>query len=52
MYVPANLWTGDESQPGATAIALKGNKILFIGDNDTVCLKKIFSGRRFAMLYC
>ncbi|MES1218982.1 MAG: amidohydrolase [Bacteroidota bacterium] len=33
IYVNAEIWTGDNLQPNAKAIALKGNKILFVGDD-------------------
>ena len=35
IYINAKIWTGDTLQPNAKTIALKGNKILFIGDDYT-----------------
>lgn len=32
IYINANIWTGDESNPHAKAIAIKGNKIIYVGN--------------------
>ena len=33
IYIEANIWTGDRSNPQASAIAIKGNTILYVGNN-------------------
>lgn len=33
IYINANIWTGDESNPHAKAIAIKGNKIIYVGND-------------------
>ena len=33
IYINARIWTGDSTQPFAGTVAIKGNKILYVGDN-------------------
>ncbi len=33
IYINANIWTGDEFNPHAKAIAIKGNKIIYVGND-------------------
>lgn len=35
MYVNAKIWTGDTLNPSATVIAVKGEKIVYVGDDAT-----------------
>ncbi len=34
IYINANIWTGDSSQPSASVIAIKDNKIIYVGDDE------------------
>jgi predicted amidohydrolase YtcJ len=33
VYVNGNIWTGDSSNPSATTIAIKGDKIIYVGND-------------------
>ena len=35
IYVNAKIWTGDTLNPSATVIAVKGEKIVYVGDDAT-----------------
>ncbi|MBK7869337.1 MAG: amidohydrolase [Saprospiraceae bacterium] len=36
IYMNANIWTGDPANPEATAIAIQGDSILFVGDAQAI----------------
>ena len=35
LYVNAKIWTGDTSNPRASVMAIKGEKIIYVGDDAT-----------------
>ena len=45
IYINADIWTGDSAQPHASVLAVKGDSILYVGDNED-----LFRGKNTVMV--